>query len=166
MRLFNVALIAIIGVTLSQLALASASEYDNVKLPCAVLKNGKVLKQQTCLASGFEHGNVYGGGYGWSFNIKGYGNIILDSGTVFKTDANDELIVDEHGETVEDKSWMTLNDEPASIRVRMSKTFKVPTKVQESQYYEDKLNTQLYTCWYFNHKTQMKFDEVCYIDDR
>lgn len=165
MKLLKAMVVASIGLGLGQMALAGASEYDNVKLPCAILKDGKVLKQQICLASGFEHGNMYGGGYGWSFSIQGYGKIRLDAGTTFKTDANDELMVDKHGEAIEDESWTNLNGKPANIRLRMPKTFVLLNEAQENQYYEGELNIRPYTCWYFSQKTHMAFDEVCYFDD-
>lgn len=164
MKLFGAMVVAGISMGISQMALASASEYNNVKLPCAILKDGKVLKQQTCLASGFEHGNVYGGGYGWRFNIQGYGRITLDGGTRFKTDANGELMADKHGEAIEDETWTMFNDKPANIRLRMPKTFAILSKQQENQYYEGKLKTEPYTCWYYAGKTSAKFDEVCYLD--
>lgn len=163
LKAFGVMLIAVMGVSVSHTVLAGVAEYSDVKMPCAVLKNGKVLKQQTCVADGFEHaGAGYGGGYGWDFSIKGYGKITLDSGVSFKTDANGELVRDEHDEIIEDESWTTLNKKPADIRLRMPKTFAVLSEQQENQYYEGKLK-EPYTCWYYTGKTSGKFDEVCYL---
>lgn len=166
MNLLKAMVIGSIGMGFGQLALAGAADFEDVKMPCAVLKNGKVLKQQTCVADGFEHGNVYGGGYGWRFNVQGYGNIKLDDGVKFKTNAKGEPMTNKHNEVIEDKSWTTLNGKPANIRLRLPKSFALLNPAQEKQYYEGKISSTPYTCWYYKSKVQARFDEVCYIESR
>lgn len=151
MKVLNAVSIMVVGVVFSQAALAGAIEYTDVKLPCAVLKNGKVLKQRTCIAQGFEHGNGHGGGYGWIFEMQGYGIVKLDGGTIFKTD------------TTKEKSWITLNGKNAKIRMRMPRTFAIFSQAQERQYQKRGIEITPYTCWYYTKKTNTKFDEVCYL---
>lgn len=132
-------------------AFAGAWEYNNEKMHCAIFKNGKLAKQQNCIADGYEHaGAVYGGGAGWEFKaIPGYGKISVDWGFQLS-----ETKTDPDGGAAIEKQWLDLNEKPAVKRHRIAKSYKLLTTAQETLYEEGKLtdkhgkNINVYSCFY------------------
>lgn len=136
-------------------AFAGAATDDNVKMHCVILKNGKVVHKQNCIADGYQHGNMYGAGEGYDFNpIKGYGKISVDSSTTVLTDKNDNPITDARGFN-KMVSSDTMNDKAAIIQYRTPKNFKLLKN------YEGGLigGQEPYRCYI--HKTKPKF-EFCF----
>lgn len=141
-------------------AFASAAQFENRKMHCAIFKNDKLVKQQKCIADGYEHaGAGYGGGQGWNFkNIPGIGKISIDSGVRFS-----ENKTNPDGSSVIEKEWLDLNDKPAVQRYRTAKNFKPLTSAQEKLYYEGKLKDSkgkdiaLYSCYFQKNKKDFEF---------
>lgn len=141
-------------------AFAGAAQYENEKMHCAIFKNGKLAKQQNCVADGFEHaGAGYGGGAGWNFkNIPGYGKISVETGyQLSETQTNPD------GSSVVEKEWLLLNKKPAVQRHRIAKSYLPLTSSQEKLYYDGKLknskgkDVQLYSCLYQKSNPNFEF---------
>lgn len=162
-------LIALIGTFALSIGTAHAGAYEhtNVKKHCVIIKNGKVVKQQTCTADGYEHaGAGYGGGFGWNFKpIKGYGAISIEGGVSLKQDSRGNPITDREGNGIIDEEWLDLNGKPAINRYRFPKTFKAFTKADEQKWYNGTLKDAKgneidpYQCYY--HKKNPKY-EFCH----
>lgn len=152
--------LALLAFTLPVSAIAGAHSEENIKMHCVILKDGKVVKQQSCVADGYVHaGAGYGGGTGYSFkSIKGYGAISVDLSASVLTDSQGNPLEDENGDT-KIESHTTMNDKPAKQRYRMPKTFKLLTPTQEERYYNRELKFEPYTC--FIHTKAPKF-EFCF----
>lgn len=129
---------------------ASAHEEKNIKMHCAILKDGKVIKQQQCIADGYVHaGAMYGGGSGYTFKpIKGYGSISVDYSY--------ETTTDKHGNT-KTISKELINNKDAISRYRMPKTFKLLTPAEEKRYDNGELKEKPYTCFIQKHKPKYEF---------
>lgn len=126
---------------------------------CAIFKNDKLVKQQKCVADGYAHANMYGGGSGYAFkSIQGYGKISVGIATEFLMDKNGNHLYDADGFNKQ-KSSSVMNNKDAIVRYRMPKTLKLLTDTQEQQYYNGTLKAQPYTC--FIHKKKPTF-EFCF----
>lgn len=161
MKLFrNLVFMAFLPVMMVGNAYASAYQEDNIKMHCAILKNGKVIKQQSCVADGYVYSSAASGsGSGYTFkSIRGYGVISVNASSEVVTDAKGEPIYNSDG-TNKLVSSETMNDKSAIMRYRMPKTFKLLTKSEEERYLNGGLKVEPYTC--FIHKTQPKY-EFCF----
>lgn len=145
-------LLLTVGLLASSLSWAGAYEFENAKLHCVFLKNGKVIKQQNCTADGYEHaGAAYGGGQGYTFHlIKGYGKIRVDTGVSYS-----DTKMDKDGSPMVEEEWTDLNGKPARVSYRIPKTFKLATQKQI-----DNNPNKLYTC--YTPKKNAKY-EFCYL---
>lgn len=132
-------------------AFAGAAQFENEKMHCAIFKNNKLVKQQNCIADGYQHaGAAYGAGEGWTFkNIAGYGKISVDWGFQLS-----ETKTDPDGSAAIEKQWLDLNEKPAVRRHRIAKSYQLLTTAQETLYEEGKLTDKygkainVYSCFY------------------
>lgn len=86
---------------------------------CYPKKWQKIVHQQKCVVEGYEYGNVYGGGYGYTFKpIKGYGKISVDSGTNALQDDKGEVIVSKDGTVEWGETEFFIKDKDAFMRNR------------------------------------------------
>lgn len=144
----------------SNTTFAGAAQFDNEKMHCAIFKNGKLAKQQTCVADGYEHaGAGYGGGAGWDFRkIAGYGKISVDTGVKF---AENQTNAD--GSSVVEEEWLNLNGKPAVQRHRIAKSYQILTPTQEKNYYDNGLkdkngkDIKVYSCLYQKANPNFEF---------
>ena len=136
---------------------ASAHEEKNIKMHCAILKDGKVIKQQQCVADGYVHaGAMYGGGSGYTFKpIKGYGSISVDLSLDALKDKHGNLIEKANGVQMVSKYF--INNKDAISRYRMPKTFKLLTPAEEKRYDNGELKEKPYTCFIQKHKPKYEF---------
>lgn len=140
-------------------ASAGAYQEENIKMHCAILKNGKPIKQLNCVADGFVHaGAMYGGGSGYEFKpIKGYGAIDVATGVNVVQDANGDPVWTDEGEVLFDEGYTLMNGKDAVMRYRMPKTFRLLSEKEEEQYLEGKLKIQPYTCFGYVHLRAFEF---------
>ncbi len=113
---------------------AGYGEVSNQKAHCVVLKNNKVVHQQSCLYDRKAIGDVWSSSYSTKIKkIKGYGNFNIEYYSKSLV-VNDDFVYDSDGQIINDEESVTLNGKSAYQRYRMPKTLKVLTKAQVARY--------------------------------
>lgn len=143
----------------SNTTFADAAQFDNKKTHCAIFKNGKLAKQQTCVVDGYVQSGAYVSSEGWDFSkIAGYGIISVDKGVNFaenQTNADGSLVVE--------KEWLDLNGKPAVQRHRIAKSYQILTPAQEKNYDDNGLkdkngkDIKVYSCLYQKANPNFEF---------